>query len=144
MQRDPYVTARQNTIIRKLIKPSSFSRLERNGPVFEHPKLTVPSQMVTKPVPIAAIFRFRDTPVNQSIKYVTNTDFWSPLHNSPFGANNRDFSKISCFLREALFPSGSEEKLMFFSFVTRIIDFCERYREGVTRLLDLVGLSLGF
>ena len=50
------------------------------------------------------------------------------------------------FLREALFPSGSEEKLMFFSFcfVTRIIDFCERYREGVTRLLDLVGLSLGF
>ena len=53
------------------------------------------------------------------------------------------------FLREALFPSGSEEKLMFFfffccCFVTRIIDFCERHREGVTRLMDLGGLSLGF
>ena len=49
------------------------------------------------------------------------------------------------FLREALFPSGSEEKLMSFFFsVTRIIDFCERHREGVTRLLDLGGLSLGF
>ena len=47
-------------------------------------------------------------------------------------------------LREALFPSGSEEKLMSSCLVTRIIDFCERHREGVTRLLDLVGLSLGF
>ena len=30
------------------------------------------------------------------------------------------------------------------SLLTRIIDFCERHLEGVTRLLDLGGLSLGF
>ena len=49
-------------------------------------------------------------------------------------------------LREALFPSGSEEKLMSVlrsSFVLKkIIDFCEGDLEGVTRLLSTGSLNL--
>ena len=52
--------------------------------VFGHLKRREPSQVYTKPVPIAAIFRFRDIGRRQD---VTNINFWSPLHNSPFGAN---------------------------------------------------------
>ena len=57
--------------------------------------------------------------------------------------NSGILALILKLLREALFPSGSEEKLMF-GFVRIIIDFCERYLEGVTGLLDLGSLSLGF
>ena len=49
------------------------------------------------------------------------------------------------FLREALFPSGSEEKLMFVlrsSFVTKIIDFCEGDLGCVTRLLSTGSLNI--
>ena len=47
-------------------------------------------------------------------------------------------------LREALFPSGSEEKLMFVlrAFVTKIIDFCEEDLEAWTRLLSTGSLNL--
>ena len=50
-------------------------------------------------------------------------------------------------LREALYPSGSEEKLMScFGFVLlllrKIIDFCERHLEGASRLLPTGSLSL--
>ena len=49
------------------------------------------------------------------------------------------------FLSEALFPSGSEEKLMFFFFSSRkIIYFYEVDMEAWTRLLSTGSLSLGF
>ena len=49
-------------------------------------------------------------------------------------------------MREALFPSGSEEKLMssFFVLLRKIIDFCEEDMEGDSRLLSTGGLNLGF
>ena len=54
-------------------------------------------------------------------------------------------NKENSLLREALFPSGSEEKLMSFScFVKKIIDFCEEDMEAWTRLLSTDSLSLGF
>ena len=52
------------------------------------------------------------------------------------------------FLREALFPSGSEEKLMFVlrpsvrPSVRKIIDFCEEDLEAWTRLLSTGSLNL--
>ena len=47
------------------------------------------------------------------------------------------------FLREALFPSGSDEKLMSVRpLVNKIIDFCEEDLEGGTRLLSTGSLSL--
>ena len=48
------------------------------------------------------------------------------------------------FLREALFPSGSEEKLMSVraAFVNKIIDFCEEDLEAWTRLLSTGSLNL--
>ena len=54
--------------------------------------------------------------------------------------------EIRRFLREALYPSGSEEKLMSVlrsSFVLKkIIDFCEGDLGGVTRLLSTGSLNL--
>ena len=48
-------------------------------------------------------------------------------------------------LREALYPSGSEEKLSASSsFLRKIIDFCERHLEGASWLLYVGSLGLTF
>ena len=54
-----------------------------------------------------------------------------------------DFNIIA----RSAFPSGSEEKLMsfsFFFFFANIVDFCRKDLEGVSRLLSTGSLSLGF
>ena len=53
-------------------------------------------------------------------------------------------SSLLSLLREVLFPSGSEEKLMSVraSFVRKIIDFCEGNLETWTRLLSTGSLKL--
>jgi len=68
-----------------------------------------------------------------------------------FFQNDRDclMKKHRSFLwlREALFPSGSAEKLMSVlrsSSVRKIIDFCEGDLGGVTRLLSTGSLNLRF
>ena len=69
----------------------SFPPRPSRGPVFGHLKHREPSQVYTKLVPIRIIFRFRDIPRTHVL---TNIDFWSPLHNSPFGAITKDLSKL--------------------------------------------------
>ena len=70
----------------------SFPPRPSRGPVFGHLKHREPSQVYTKLVPIRIIFRFRDIGRSQPARDVTNNDFWSPLHNSPFGAITREVS----------------------------------------------------
>ena len=98
-----------------MAKPSAkahctFTDVHKTGPdrlhlpisrVFGHLKRREPSQVYTKPVPIAAIFRFRDI---VWIHGRTNIDFWSPLHNSPFGAKiERNREAVSFFYPTILF-----------------------------------------